>query len=113
MQSEIHALAVDVMHPADPIRFEDVLHRDDGRVVDEGVTDHERLLGPLTGADDRFSVTHGMGQRLLDEDVLPRRERLLCELPVGTDRRDDADGVDRSVLNELAVISPYTHSREA
>src|SRR5205814_2987376 len=94
-------------------RYEDVLHRADGRVVDEGVTDHERLLGPVTGADDRFSVAHGVGQRLLDKDVLPRRERLLGELPMGTHRRDDADGVDGRVLNELAVIGRHTHSRAA
>jgi len=63
-------LAVEVVDLADPLRFEDALHHGDGRVVDEGVADHERLAGALARADDRFGVAHRLGERLLDENVL-------------------------------------------
>ena len=113
VQTQIHALAVDVVDAADPIGFEDLLHRDNGGVVDEGVADHEGLPGAVTGTDDGFGIAHGCGEWLLDEDVLSRRERFLGELPMGADRRDDADGVDRGIIDELAVIGRHTHRRKA
>ena len=113
MQPEVHALAIEIVDVADPVRIKDPFHDLDRRVVHEGVADHERRSSPIAGADDRFGVAHRLCERLLDKDVLPRGEGLLGELPMRADRRDDADGVDRRIVEELAVLGRHAHRGKA
>ena len=112
-QTEIHALAVDVLDSAHAVGVEDPLHLDDRRVVHEGVPDHERLSRALGGSHDRLRVADGAGERLLDENVLPGGERLLGELAVGSDRSRDAHRVDRAIVEELVMGGRRAHRREA
>ena len=101
---EVDALAVDVEHLAEDTVAKQSAHGFDRRVVDEGVTDHERACRDLARTYDRVGVGHVTGERLFDEDVLAGGERFFGQSPVGRDRSRDANGIDGVIRHERSVV---------
>ena len=80
-------------------------------VVDEGVVHLQNAPAELGELDERLRRLHRIGERLLDEDVLPRLQRRLGQGEVGGDRRADGDGIDVGRVEDFAELPGGAHRR--
>ena len=102
--AEVLAIAVDAEDVAEVARVDHVLHLLHAGVVEQQVAGHQDELA-LRGEADELLHLHGAHRgRLLDEDVLPRFERLLRERVVGRHRRRDDDCLEVGSGEHLCVV---------
>ena len=91
------------MSPSSP-DVDQLLHVPDGRIVEEGVTDHRDEFLFLSQAADLVDLGNRCGDRLFHQDVLSRFQGLHGQVEMRFDGGGDNNGLDFRVFQRLANI---------
>src|SRR5581483_9604490 len=100
---EVLAVSVDAEDLAELSGSDELLQLLHAGVVEQQVARHQHPVAGRGQPDELVHLRRAHRRRLLDEDVLPRLERLLRELVVRRYGRRDDDGVEPVVGEQLVV----------
>ena len=108
--AEVQPLAVEVKQIADLACGDEVLHFDDGRMIQEEMSHHQAATGAASQTDQVLGFGRLQGHRLLDQDVLSRLKGS-ARLPVMLrGERGDDDGIHRTILHDIVVLCRRTNA---
>ena len=109
-QAQVDPHGVVVVDLAQRAVVDEMLHLADGPREQEGVVHHDPEVFPLGQVDELLGLGDGVGEGLLDKDVLAGLEGLFGQLEVGEDGRDDGHGVDVRGPDQLVGIFRGPHT---
>ena len=101
---QVLAVAVQAEDLAELAGLDELPQLLDAGVVEEQVARHDDEVALLRECAELLGLLGPERRRLLDEDVLPRRERAAREVEVGGDGRGDDDRVHRVVAEHLVEV---------
>ena len=110
---QVLPVSVDDQHASELSGVDELLQLSHTGVVEEKVPRHEHETAFLRELDQLVGVLALERHRLLDEDVLPRLERLPRQGVMGDDRGCDHDRVQIGVVQELVQVGGQAGVREA
>ena len=104
-RAEVHALAVDVVEPAELLAADHLLEARDDRVVLEQVPDHQHALVRRGERDQLLGVADLEREGLLDVDVLAGLQGHLREREVARRGRRDHHGLDVGIAQHGVEVA--------